>query len=246
LGVMINLKNIKKNYQNSKGLLTVFEDLNISFVENNITTVLGPSGCGKTTMLRLIAGLEKPTSGAITFKNNYHRIGMVFQEYTAFPWRTVSGNVEFGLENIDVTKNNRTKIVNYWLDKTGLLNFKDYYPSQLSGGMKQRLAFARCLAMNPTILLLDEPFGALDVFTREKMIAFTEELLEGLNLTVIFITHYIKEAILLADKIFVMSSIPSYSKCEINLQLKRPRQSIEVWSEEARNIEFEVKNCLKI
>ena len=137
-------------------------------------------------MLRLIAGLEKPTSGAITFKNNYHRIGMVFQEYTAFPWRTVSGNVEFGLENIDVTKNNRTKIVNYWLDKTGLLNFKDYYPSQLSGGMKQRLAFARCLAMNPTILLLDEPFGALDVFTREKMIAFTEELLEGLNLTVIF------------------------------------------------------------
>jgi NitT/TauT family transport system ATP-binding protein len=200
----------------------------LSVADNDFLTILGPSGCGKSTLLRMIAGLDSPTTGTIALDGRPISgpgadRGMVFQSYTLFPWLTVAENIAFGLRERGVGSRERADIAAQWLDKVGLTSFADHFPKQLSGGMQQRTAIARALANGPKILLLDEPFGALDNQTRGLM----QELLLGIwereRKTVIFVTHDIEEAVFLASRVVVMSARPGSIKAEVTVDLPHPR-----------------------
>jgi NitT/TauT family transport system ATP-binding protein len=204
------------------------EPTNLAVADNDFVTILGPSGCGKSTLLRLIAGLDRPSSGRIMLDGA--RVsepgadrGMVFQSYTLFPWLTVADNVAFGLREKGVAREERSAVVKEWLGRIGLTGFEHHYPKQLSGGMQQRTAIARALANDPAILLLDEPFGALDNQTRALM----QELLLGIwereRKTVLFVTHDIEEAIFLASRVVVMTARPGRIKADVAIDLPHPR-----------------------
>jgi ABC-type nitrate/sulfonate/bicarbonate transport system ATPase subunit len=204
------------------------EPTNLSVADNDFVTILGPSGCGKSTLLRMIAGLDRPTTGRIMLDGKAITgpgadRGMVFQSYTLFPWPTVSENISFGLRERGISQRERNDIARQWLEKVGLTSFATHFPKQLSGGMQQRTAIARALANDPKILLLDEPFGALDNQTRALM----QELLLGIwereRKTVIFVTHDIEEAIFLASRVVVMSARPGRIKADIPVHLPHPR-----------------------
>ncbi|MGM4890195.1 NitT/TauT family transport system ATP-binding protein [Bradyrhizobium sp. NFR13] len=204
------------------------EPTNLSVADNDFVTILGPSGCGKSTLLRMVAGLDTPTTGRILLDGKAITgpgadRGMVFQSYTLFPWLTVSENISFGLRERGVSQRERNDIAKQWLEKVGLTSFANHFPKQLSGGMQQRTAIARALANDPKILLLDEPFGALDNQTRALM----QELLLGIwereRKTVIFVTHDIEEAIFLASRTVVMSARPGRIKADIPVDLPHPR-----------------------
>jgi ABC-type nitrate/sulfonate/bicarbonate transport system ATPase subunit len=196
--------------------------------ENDFITILGPSGCGKSTLLRMVAGLDTPTGGSIALDGRQVTgpgadRGMVFQSYTLFPWLTVLQNVCFGLREKGMPLAQQHEIARPFLAKVGLSQFEHHYPKQLSGGMQQRTALARALANAPRILLMDEPFGALDHQTRELM----QELLLGIweeeRKTVLFVTHDIDEAIFMANRVVVMSARPGRIKCDIPVPLAHPR-----------------------
>ena len=200
----------------------------LEIARNDFITILGPSGCGKSTLLRIIAGLDKPTTGHIQL--NGREItrpgpdrGMVFQSYTLFPWLTVADNIAFGLRERGFADTEIREIVSEYIPKVGLRGFENHLPKQLSGGMQQRTAIARALANNPEILLLDEPFGALDNQTRGLM----QELLLGIwereRKTVIFVTHDIEEAIFMASRVIVMTARPGRIKADIRVDLPYPR-----------------------
>ncbi|KZD23484.1 ABC transporter ATP-binding protein [Tardiphaga robiniae] len=204
------------------------EPTNLSVADNDFVTILGPSGCGKSTLLRMVAGLDTPTTGRILLDGKAITgpgadRGMVFQSYTLFPWLTVSENISFGLRERGVSQRERNDIARQWLEKVGLTSFANHFPKQLSGGMQQRTAIARALANDPKILLLDEPFGALDNQTRALM----QELLLGIwereRKTVIFVTHDIEEAVFLASRTVVMSARPGRIKADIPVDLPHPR-----------------------
>jgi NitT/TauT family transport system ATP-binding protein len=204
------------------------EPTNLTVADNDFVTVLGPSGCGKSTLLRMVAGLDTPTTGRILLDGKAITgpgadRGMVFQSYTLFPWLTVAENVAFGLRERGISQKERSDIARSWLDKVGLTSFASHFPKQLSGGMQQRTAIARALANDPKMLLLDEPFGALDNQTRALM----QELLLGIwereRKTVIFVTHDIEEAIFLASRVVVMSARPGRIKADIAVDLPHPR-----------------------
>ena len=205
-------------------------DLNVE--ENDFITILGPSGCGKSTLLRMVAGLDTPTSGSITLDGKPVTApgadrGMVFQSYTLFPWLTVLQNVCFGLREKGMALPNQLAIAHPFIAKVGLKGFENHFPKQLSGGMQQRTALARALANNPRILLMDEPFGALDHQTRELM----QELLQGIwegdkqseRKTVLFVTHDIDEAIFMGNRVVVMSARPGRIKCDEPVSIPHPR-----------------------
>lgn len=196
--------------------------------ENDFITILGPSGCGKSTLLRMVAGLDTPTGGSIaldgrTVAGPGADRGMVFQSYTLFPWLTVLENVCFGLREKGIPLAQQHAIARPFLAKVGLQDFEGHYPKQLSGGMQQRTALARALANGPRILLMDEPFGALDHQTRELM----QELLLGIwedeRKTVLFVTHDIDEAIFMGNRVVVMSARPGRIKCDLAVPLPHPR-----------------------
>ena len=200
----------------------------LSVQENDFITILGPSGCGKSTLLRMVAGLDTPTGGTITLDGRTVAgpgadRGMVFQSYTLFPWLTVLENVCFGLREKGLPLAQQHEIAQRFLAKVGLKGFEKHYPKQLSGGMQQRTALARALANNPRILLMDEPFGALDHQTRELM----QELLLGIwedeRKTVLFVTHDIDEAIFMGNRVVVMSARPGRIKCDLPVPLPHPR-----------------------
>ncbi|WP_339061791.1 ABC transporter ATP-binding protein [Tepidibacillus marianensis] len=220
----ISLENVSKSY----GDLKVLSNVNFTVESGEFVAIVGPSGCGKSTALRMIAGLEKPTIGKVMADEKIidqpdpQRI-LIFQEHALFPWRTVGENVEFGLELANLAKEEREARTQAILSKVGLADFKDYYPGQLSGGMRQRASIARALVMDPDLLLLDEPYGALDAITRLKMQNELMSLWFSSGKTVILITHDIDEAIYLADKIYVMSPRPGYIKQMISVDLPRPR-----------------------
>jgi ABC-type nitrate/sulfonate/bicarbonate transport system ATPase subunit len=204
------------------------EPTSLSVADNDFVTILGPSGCGKSTLLRMVAGLDTPTTGTIRLDGKVITgpgadRGMVFQSYTLFPWLTVSENISFGLRERGVSLRERNAIAGEWLDKVGLTSFAHHYPKQLSGGMQQRTAIARALANSPKILLLDEPFGALDNQTRALM----QELLLGIwereRKTVIFVTHDIEEAVFLASRVVVMTARPGRIKADVAVDLPHPR-----------------------
>jgi NitT/TauT family transport system ATP-binding protein len=204
------------------------EPTDLAVADNDFVTILGPSGCGKSTLLRLVAGLDRPTTGRIMLDGKPISApgpdrGMVFQSYTLFPWLTVADNIGFGLREKGVPAGERAAVVRMWVARVGLEGFAHHYPHQLSGGMKQRTAIARALANDPAILLLDEPFGALDNQTRGLM----QELLLGIweheRKTVLFVTHDIEEAIFLGSRVVVMTARPGRFKADVAIELPHPR-----------------------
>jgi NitT/TauT family transport system ATP-binding protein len=205
------------------------EPTNLTIPDNDFVTIIGPSGCGKSTLLRLVAGLDQPTTGRILLNGipvsepGPDR-GMVFQSYTLFPWLTVADNIAFGLREKSIPTHRRTAVVREWLARIDLVSFAHHYPKQLSGGMQQRTAIARALANDPAILLLDEPFGALDNQTRALMQELLLDIWERERKTVLFITHDIEEAIFLASRVVVMTARPGRIKADVTIDLPHPRQ----------------------
>ncbi len=209
-----------------KGKFTAVDDFSLEILEGQITAFVGPSGCGKTTVLRMIAGLEEPTEGQITVYGKPVEgpgpdRGMIFQAYTSFPWLTTLENVEYGMKLLGISKRERNEKALKLLETVHLSDFADAYPGDLSGGMKQRVAIARTLAQNPAVLLMDEPFGALDAQVRWEMQEMVIELFEAEKKTVITITHDIEEAIYLADRIIFFTRCPGRIKQDIVLEFKK-------------------------
>lgn len=220
----IKIEHVTKRF----GSLEVLSDIDFTIEKGEFAAIVGPSGCGKSTVLRMIAGLETASDGKVLANGN--PIGkpdpqrvLIFQEHALYPWRTVEDNVGFGLELAKVPARERRERVDEVLDKVGLSGFQKYYPAQLSGGMKQRASIARALVMNPEVLLLDEPYGALDAITRLTMQNELIKLWRGSGKTVLLITHDIDEAVYLADTIYVMSPRPGRIISKVHADMPRPR-----------------------
>ena len=200
----------------------------LAVADNDFITILGPSGCGKSTLLRIVAGLDVPTTGQVRLDGQAVKgpgadRGMVFQSYTLFPWLTVTENICFGLREKSVPPGRQAEIAAHYVDKVGLRGFERHYPKMLSGGMQQRTAIARALANEPRILLLDEPFGALDNQTRSLMQELLLSIWESERKTVLFVTHDIEEAIFMANRVVVMTARPGRIKAEVPVPLAHPR-----------------------
>jgi len=228
------IRNLSQSFPREDGSsLTAIESLDLTVKDKEFVCVLGPSGCGKTTLLRMIAGLDAATGGEIMLDGAQitgpdARVGIVFQEYSLFPWRSVLDNVAFGLEMRGIAREERNRIANQYLDLVGLTSFTKSYPSELSGGMRQRVAVARALALDPVVLLMDEPFGALDAQTRNMLQHELLGIWEKTKKTIIFITHSVDEAVYLADRIVVLTPRPG-RVCEIiTLELPRPRDRTSI------------------
>jgi NitT/TauT family transport system ATP-binding protein len=208
--------------------VTALDRISLDVADNEFSVIVGPSGCGKSSLLRLVAGLAQPTSGQILASGKPvtrpgKERGMVFQSYTLFPWLTVQKNVEFGLKVAGLDVAERGAIARRFIAEVGLQGFENAYPKQLSGGMMQRVALARALANDPDILLMDEPFGALDSQTRSLMQELLLNIWQQSKKTVLFITHDIDEAILLGDHVYVMTARPGSLKERIQVDIPRPR-----------------------
>ena len=227
----LEAKGLTKCYaREGRPFIQVVDRLTIEVQDKEFVAILGPSGCGKSTLLRMIDGLLSPDSGNIVIDGRDvtgivggEGRGMVFQSFDLFPWRTVSGNVEFGLERLGLTRPERRDIATHYIQLIGLVGFENAYPHELSGGMQQRVGLARALAIRPSILLMDEPFGALDVQTRDLL---QDELLRIWNAerkTVLFVTHSIEEALYLADRIVVITPRPARIDKIIYVPFARPR-----------------------
>jgi NitT/TauT family transport system ATP-binding protein len=204
------------------------EPIDLAVEEGDFIAILGPSGCGKSTLLRLIAGLDTPSAGAARLDGRAIAApgadrGMVFQSYTLFPWLTVEQNVAFGLRETGVGETERRQVVAAWVERVGLQGFERHWPKQLSGGMQQRTAIARALANRPRMLLLDEPFGALDNQTRGLMQEMLLGIWERERTTILFVTHDIEEAIFMASRVVVMTARPGRIKAEVAIELPHPR-----------------------
>jgi NitT/TauT family transport system ATP-binding protein len=228
--VLLTIENVHKTYDTDAGPLEAMRDISLEVEEGEFVSIVGPSGCGKSTLMEIVGGLHPPTEGTITIAGKPvsgpdPAIGIVFQQESAFPWRTVVENVEFGLEMERVAKGERRERAREMIELVGLSGFEDRYPTELSGGMRQRVAIARTLVMKPQIILMDEPFGALDEQTR---LILGEELLrirDAANATILFITHSFDEALLLSDRIVVMTARPGSVKRIVENPLPRPRDS---------------------
>jgi NitT/TauT family transport system ATP-binding protein len=222
----------------------------LSVEEGEFVTILGPSGCGKSTLLLAVDALQPPQSGEVRIRGKPVAIpgpdrAMVFQEFALFPWRTVRSNVEFGLENRPVSRRERNRRAQLYIDLVGLGGFVDHYPHQLSGGMKQRVGIARALSVSPDILLMDEPFGALDIQTREMMCEELLSIWEKERKTVLFVTHSIEESIVLADRIVVMSARPGRILEIIPVPFPRPRSWSMAGEPEFASLRLHIWRLLK-
>ena len=204
------------------------QPVTLEVADNDFISILGPSGCGKSTLLRIVAGLDRATGGRVLLDGDQVTCpgpdrGMVFQSYTLFPWLTVIDNIAFGLRERGVPEAERTSIAQEWCGRVGLIGFERHYPKQLSGGMQQRTAIARVLANDPKIMLLDEPFGALDNQTRSLMQEMLLEIWQRDTKTVLFVTHDIEESIFPASRVVVMSARPGRIKADVRIDLPYPR-----------------------
>ncbi|MDP2157636.1 MAG: ABC transporter ATP-binding protein [Nitrospirota bacterium] len=224
----VNVKDLSKVYEKDGQCLTVLQDCNLHIEKGRLTVLMGPSGCGKTVLINLIAGYEEPTSGTIRINDapvtgpGSDRL-VVFQETALFPWMNVYSNVTFGCAVKGVPNREIKERAEVILKKVGLYEFRDKYPSQLSGGMQRRAELARAMINDPKIMILDEPFRGLDAMTRQLMQEFYVGLFEEVGRTNLFITHEIDEAIFLADKLVIMTYQPGKVKVEIEVDLPRPR-----------------------
>jgi len=226
--VILEVSELGKTFESVNGPVTALEGVNFRVHRREFVTVIGPSGCGKSTLIRILAGLESASTGEMLLEG--HPVdtpgpdrGMVFQGYTLFPWLTVKKNVMFGLRNQGLDDAEASREALEWIQLVGLEKFADVYPDELSGGMKQRVAIARALAAKPRILLMDEPFGALDAQTRSKMQSYLLEIWRHIDITVLFITHDLNEAIYLADRILVLDANPGRVNEVIEVPVPRPR-----------------------
>lgn len=223
----LEIDHVKKVFKIKDAELEVLTNINIDIKEGEFISIVGASGCGKSTLARMIAGLEKPTAGEIRIGGNRIEkpsvnVGMIFQESRLFPWLTVEKNIDFGIHK-KMSQEEREKLIAKHIELVGLKSFEKALPKQLSGGMQQRVSIARALINNPAVLLLDEPFGALDALTRINMQNEVLNIWEQEKTTMILITHDIDEAIFLSDRIFVMGKNPGEIKKVIKVELARPR-----------------------
>ncbi len=222
----IKASHVTKIFPSRKGAIFALKDFNLEVQEGEFVCIVGPSGCGKSTFLRILGGLVSSSSGEIHLvpgADNVPLQSIVLQEYAIFPWKTVIDNVAFGLQMRGVPRRERQEVAQDWLRKVGLVKFADSYPHQLSGGMKQRVSIARAFANNPEILLMDEPLGALDAQTRAVLQEELIRLWEDLRKTVVYITHSIEEAVLLGDRVVLMTAHPGTNKSEFGVPFERPR-----------------------
>jgi NitT/TauT family transport system ATP-binding protein len=235
--VILEVKQLGKVYKTAKGEVTALKNINFKTHRREFVCVIGPSGCGKSTLIRILAGLEPHTSGDVLLDGKPvtgpgRDRGMVFQGYTLFPWLSVKKNVMFGLEMNNASASEAAKEADLWLELVGLEKFANAYPHELSGGMKQRVAIARALVNQPRILLMDEPFGALDAQSRAKMQAHLIEIWRNVDVTILFITHDLDEAIFLADRILVLKAHPGEVQELIEVPVPRPRSAKDFTSPE--------------
>ncbi|AKB84381.1 ABC transporter ATP-binding protein [Methanococcoides methylutens] len=237
----VKVSGVSLEFEKENGESTLaLDNVSLEIKDKEFVCFIGPSGCGKTTLLRTIAGLEFPDSGEITLDGEKITVpdskrGMVFQEYSLFPWRTVIQNITFGLQMKGLSKSESLEKGEKYLKLVGLEQFRNSYPYELSGGMRQRVAIARALANEPKVLLMDEPFGALDAQTRNTL---QNELLDVWakdQITIIFVTHSVDEAVFLADKIVVMTARPGKIKKVMNVELPRPRDRTSSEANELRH-----------
>jgi NitT/TauT family transport system ATP-binding protein len=229
-GPKLEVSHLSKGFlRASSGAMPVLDDLSLAVADLEFVAIVGPSGCGKSTLLRIVDGLIPPDSGTIRLNGVLvngpgHGRGMVFQSFDLFPWRTAIGNVEFGLEMKNLPRAERRARARRWIELVGLQGFENSYPHQLSGGMQQRVGIARALAIEPEVLLMDEPFGALDVQTRDLL---QDELLaiwQRERKTVLFVTHSIEEAIYLADRVLIFTPRPARIERVLDIPFDRPRR----------------------
>ena len=235
--VTLEVKGLSKQFETPTGTVTALKDINFKTHKREFVCVIGPSGCGKSTLIRILAGLETPSAGAVLLDGKEVHgpgpdRGMVFQGYTLFPWLTVLKNVMFGLIQAGHSKEVAEEDARSWIDLVGLTKFVNAYPHQLSGGMKQRVAIARALANQPRILLMDEPYGALDAQTRAKMQGYLMEIWKNIDVTILFITHDLDEAIYLADRILVLKAHPGEVNELIEVPVPQPRTPEQLLSPE--------------
>lgn len=224
----IQLNNVAKIFYTKGGKVEALRDVNMEIGENQFVSIVGPSGCGKTTILKIIAGLTEPTTGEVYVRgqkvvNIIQNVGMVFQSPVLLKWRTVLKNIMLPIEIKKLSEKEYLEKAHNLIELTGLKGFEDKYPNELSGGMQQRVSICRALITDPDILLMDEPFGALDALTREQLNRELINIWQYKKKTVVFVTHSVNEAVYLSDKIFVMSPRPGTVIEEINVDLPRPR-----------------------
>jgi len=247
--VVLSIRDLRKTFGVNGESHLAFERVSIDIHRREFLCIIGPSGCGKSTLIRILAGLDDASSGEILLDG--HPVsgpgpdrGMVFQGYTLFPWRTVRANVMFGLEMRGIDRETAQAEARQWLDMVGLSKFEGAYPHELSGGMKQRVAIARALANEPRILLMDEPFGALDALTRCKMQNYLLQIWRKVDVTILFITHDLDEACYLADRIVVMGTNPGRFVEVIENPVPRPRSSAQFLSPEFLAVKHRVDELI--
>ncbi len=226
--VKLEVDNLRKVFTPGRDELVALEGVNLTLAENEFVSLVGTSGCGKSTLLSIVAGLQEATAGEVLVDGEPvdgpgRDRGVVFQTYTLFPWLTARENVEFALRGEELSTGERRDRALEQLQLVGLEGFADSYPNQLSGGMKQRVAIARALSYRPAMLLMDEPFGALDALTRQLMQELLTQVWEQHRLSVLFVTHDVEEAVFISDRVLVMTNRPGNIKKEIVVDLPRPR-----------------------
>jgi NitT/TauT family transport system ATP-binding protein len=226
--VVMEVKNLSRVFRGQAGDVTALKDVSFEIRRREFICVIGQSGCGKSTLIRILAGLDDPTSGAVLLDGKPVTgpgadRGMVFQGYTLFPWLNVKRNVMFGMLSKGMSSSKAESEALMWIEMVGLTQFVEAYPHQLSGGMKQRVAIARALANQPRILLMDEPFGALDAQTRATMQIYLQKIWQNVDVTILFITHDLDEAVYLADRIVVLGARPGHIKEIIQVPMPQPR-----------------------
>jgi len=246
----IDVRNMGVTFGTDDSEVIAVKDVSLQVQPGEFVSLIGPSGCGKSTLLSIVAGFVKPTRGeALLDGSKITRPGsdrgVVFQQYSLFPWLSVRKNVEFGLKMAGVDKNKRLTTARSLLDLAGLLSFENHYPDQLSGGMKQRIGIVRALATSPQVLLMDEPFGALDTQTRVVMQEILTNIWQQFRISVLFITHDIEESIFLSDRIYVMTARPGRIKAEIKVPLPRPRTPDMTDTPEFMNLVQELKGLIR-
>jgi len=228
----LQITNLHKHFDTKNGTLVVLKDINMTIEQGEFICAVGASGSGKSTLLRQIAGLDTPTLGEVSIDGKCVTgpgpdRGMVFQHYTLYPWMTVQENAEFGLKLQGVPKKQRREQASYYLSVVGLTEFAQSLPKELSGGMKQRVAIARALTSEPKVLLMDEPFGALDIHTKESMHQFMLDLWRRTNITIFMITHDVEEAVFLSNRIYALGTRPGTVRKEISIKLPHRTHTVK-------------------
>jgi NitT/TauT family transport system ATP-binding protein len=246
----VQVEGLSVNFRSRGQEIPVLDSIQLGIKPGEFVCLLGPSGCGKSTLLNVVAGFIKPTAGYVTVdqtpvtRPGADR-GFVFQQYSLLPWKTAFQNIELGLKIRGMRRAERTELVHHYLNRVGLYKHRNSYPHQMSGGMQQRASIVRALVNSPSVLLMDEPFAALDAQTRHMMQELLLDIWDDLKTTVVFVTHDIEEAIFLADRICIMGVQPGHIKAELPIKLRRPRHFDDTLSPEFTDLYRQVFDCIR-